>query len=77
MKATDREITFEIERHIGVIGISPTGWRKELNMVAWNGNPAKYDIREWDEDHVHMSRGITLNKEELETLKDLLNSNEL
>lgn len=39
-KEKDREITFELEEHVGIIGISPTGWKKELNMVAWNLEPA-------------------------------------
>jgi len=76
-KEKDREVTFQVEEHIGVIGVSPTGWKKELNMVSWNGNPAKYDIREWDEDHSHMSRGITMNKEEVKALTEILNGLQL
>jgi len=76
-KEKDREITFQIEEHIGVLSTSQTGWKKELNMVAWNGNPAKFDIREWDEDHTHMSRGITMNRDETKSLKQLLNGLEL
>jgi hypothetical protein len=76
-KEKDREITFEVEQHVGVIGTSPTGWKKELNMVAWNGTQAKYDLREWDEDHTHMSRGITMNKEEIKSLTEILKGLEL
>lgn len=76
-KEKDREITFEVEQHIGLIGTSPTGWKKELNMVSWNGTQAKFDIREWDEDHTHMSRGITMNKEEIKSLKEILSVLEL
>ena len=71
-KEKDREVTFSVEEHIGVIGVSPTGWRKELNMVSWNGNAAKFDIREWDEDHSHMSRGVTMNKDEMKSLSELV-----
>ncbi len=71
-KEKDREVTFAVEEHIGVIGVSPTGWRKELNMVSWNGNAAKFDIREWDEDHSHMSRGVTMNKDEMKSLSGLV-----
>ncbi len=70
-RAQERELTFEVEEHIGVIGISSTGWRKELNVISWNGNLPKFDIREWDEDHSHMSRGITMTKDELKALKEL------
>ena len=77
VKEKDREVTFEVEEHIGLIGVTSTGWKKELNMVAWNGNPAKYDIRDWDEEHSHMGKGITLNKDEVKTLLELLNGLEL
>lgn len=66
------EIKFEITEHIGVIKENPTGWKKELNLVSWNGNPAKYDIRDWDPEHEKMSRGITLTKEEASMLYTLL-----
>ena len=67
-------VTFEIQRHVGVISSYPTGWRKELNLVAWNGNATKIDIRDWDPEHDHMSRGVTLHKDEALKLKDLLNA---
>ena len=54
----DREVTFEIVEEIGVIATHSTGWKKELNLVSWNGGQAKYDIRDWDPDHERMSRGI-------------------
>lgn len=73
-KGKDQEITFEIEEHFGVINVSPTGWKKELNLVSWNGNVAKYDLREWDEDHSHMSKGVTLFKDEVKALTEILNS---
>lgn len=73
-RGKDQEITFEIEEHFGVINVSPTGWKKELNLVSWNGNAAKYDLREWDEDHSHMSKGVTLFKDEVKALTEILNS---
>ncbi len=73
--AEKNEFTFEIVEKIGVIQTYASGWSKEINLVSWNeGNP-KYDIRDWDEDHLHMSRGITLHKEELEALKKILDEN--
>lgn len=66
------EIVFEIKEHIGVLSSYATGWTKELNLVAWNGAPEKYDLRDWDPDHEHMSRGITLHKEEAEKLCEFL-----
>ena len=41
-------------------------------MVSWNGKEAKYDIRDWDAEHEHMSRGITLKPDEMETIVNLL-----
>jgi len=66
------DVTFEIKEHLGVISAYPTGWKKELNLVAWNGNGAKYDLRDWDPEHEHMSRGITLHKDEAQKLLELL-----
>lgn len=62
------KILVEIERHIGVLQTRPNGWRKELNIVSWNNEKAKYDIREWSPDHTRMSRGITLTEEEFANL---------
>lgn len=62
----------EIKKHIGVLSEKSNGWKKELNIVAWNGNEAKFDIREWSEDHERMSRGITLTNEEAKELKEAL-----
>lgn len=65
-------ITFEIIKQIGVISESPTGWNKELNIVKWGDREPKYDIRDWDEEHMRMSRGITLHEEEAIKLGELL-----
>lgn len=59
---------FEIKKHIGVLNTRPSGWRKELNIVSWNGGEPKYDIREWNETHEKMSRGTTLTEEEFAEL---------
>lgn len=66
-------IKYEIKKEIGVISESPTGWRKELNLISWNDKEAKYDLREWAPEHEKMSKGITLTKEELISLRNILN----
>lgn len=66
------EIKFDITEHIGVLSESAKGWRKELNLVSWNEKPPKYDLREWSPDHEKMGKGITLSKEEMAKLKELL-----
>jgi hypothetical protein len=71
------EIKYEIIKKIGVLSKSASGWAKELNLISWNERDAKYDIREWSADGVKMGKGVTLSKEELLALKDLLNKIEL
>ena len=68
----DREVRFEILEHIGVLSTHSTGWNKELNIVRWNGGQPKYDIRDWDLDHEHMSRGVTLHEKEMRQMFDLM-----
>ena len=64
------EFTFEIEEHLLVLSENDKGWTKELNRVAFNGAPAKYDIRTWSPDHSKMGKGITLSNEEFQVLLD-------
>ncbi len=71
------ELTFEITKHIGVISESSRGWTKELNMVSWNEREPKYDLRECNPDHTRMGKGVTLTEEEIETLRKLLNGEEI
>ena len=66
------QITFEIKEHIGVLRVYHTGWKKELNLVSWNGNAPKYDIRDWDPAHERMSRGITLSEKEMGRVRQML-----
>ena len=77
MKDTRNEIRFEIIEHIGILEQHQTGWNKELNVVSWNGNPAKYDIRDWSADQSRMSRGLTLNEQEMKSLIELTANREL
>ena len=67
----DKKISYEIKEHLGVINKSGSGWNRELNLVSWNGNDPKYDIREWDEFHEKMSKGITLTPWEMRKMTDL------
>ncbi len=71
------DIKYEIVKKIGVLSKAGSGWSKELNLVSWNDREAKYDIRDWSADGSKMGKGVTLSKEELSALKELLNSIEL
>ena len=66
------EIRFDIKQHLGVLSASNRGWNKELNLVSWNGGNAKLDLRDWDETHEKMGKGVTLTPEEAEKLYELL-----
>lgn len=66
------DLKFEITEHIGVLSSNEKGWSKELNLVSWNDRDPKYDLRDWSPDHTKMSKGVTLTKEELNALKDLI-----
>ena len=71
------DIKYEIVKKIGVLSKSASGWAKELNLVSWNDREPKYDLRDWSADGQKMGKGVTLSREELVTLKELLNSMEL
>ena len=63
----NNDVTFEIMEHIGVIDVvdgRDEKWTKEVNVVAWNGGKPKIDVRDWNENHDRMSRGITLTEEQ-------------
>ena len=66
------DFKFEIKKEIGVLSTSTKGWKKELNLISWNGGAPKYDIREWSPDHEKMGKGVTLTAEEIAELKMLL-----
>jgi len=71
------EIKYEIIKKIGVLSTSASGWSKELNLISWNDRDPKYDLRDWSADHEKMGKGVTLSKEELLALKELLNNIEI
>lgn len=68
------DIKFEIKESLGVISESSKGWKKELNLISWNDKEAKYDLREWSPEYEKMGKGVTLSREELGKLKEILNS---
>ena len=68
------EFKYEIVENVGIISSGARGWNKELNIISWNDREPKFDIRDWTEDHSRMGKGVSLTKEELIALRDLLNS---
>ena len=70
-----KEFSYEVVEEIATIGEpTPSGWTTQLNLVSWNGNEPKLDIRPWNEDSSRMGKGISLSKEDATELANLLNS---
>lgn len=66
------KVEYEIVQVIACLETEDSGWTKELNLISWSGREPKYDIRSWSPDRNKMGKGVTLSKEALEVLKDVL-----
>ena len=66
------DVKFEIKEELGVLSESSKGWKKELNLISWNGAAPKFDLRDWAPDHEKMGKGVTLTAEEAQELYSLL-----
>lgn len=66
------DIKYDILEELGVLSESAKGWKKELNLISWNGGTSKYDIRDWAPQHEKMGKGITLSKDEIKELYKIL-----
>lgn len=71
------DLKYEIKETLGTLSESSKGWKKELNLVSWDDKEPKFDLREWAPEHEKMGKGVTLSREELKVLKELLNTMEL
>ncbi len=71
----DRPFNYEIRERIAVLSQSGDT-SKELNLISYNGSPAKYDLRTWRraDGEEKLLKGLTLTAEEAQTLKEALNS---
>ena len=66
------EFKYEITQELGVLSESKSGWTREINLISWNGADPKFDIRDWSPDHEKMGKGISLNADEVDKLKKIL-----
>jgi hypothetical protein len=66
-------IKFDIVKHFGVISEEKSGWKKELNLISWNGRIPKLDVRDWAPGHERMGKGVTLTEAEAAELAKLIN----
>jgi len=73
MAYEDEEIECEIIESYGKFSEGNRNWNKEVNLVSWNGRPAKIDIRSWQKNHEKCGKGIAITKAEAEELVKLLN----
>lgn len=68
------EIKYEILKVFGTLD-SDSKMPKELRLISWNGKAPVYDLRGWgtdDEGNVTMTKGVTMDGEELQSLFDIL-----
>lgn len=64
---------YEIKERLGVISQTESGdFTTEVNIISYNGNTPKVDIRKWDRRTDKMLKGISLTIEEAQTLRDTL-----
>ena len=66
------EFKYEIQENLGTISEAATGWAREVNLISWNEGKPKYDIRDWAPEHAKMGKGISLTREELEALYEVI-----
>ena len=67
-----QDIPYDIIKEIAVLSKSVTGYTKEINLISWNGNEPKYDIRSFSPDRGKCGKGITLTDKEAEMLLKVL-----
>jgi hypothetical protein len=67
-----REFSFEIVQELAVLSENAKGWTKELNLVSFNDEEPQFDIRTWSPGHEKMGKGVRLNQEEFEKLREAI-----
>ena len=65
------KFTYEITEELGVLS-AKGGWALELNRVSWNHRTPTYDLRKWTDTHDKMGKGVTMSKDELRSLYEIL-----
>ena len=74
MAENEKTVSWEIKEHLAVLRENTSGWKRELNIVSWNDGPARFDIREWNEDHTRMTRGVTMSMDEGKKICDMMHN---
>ena len=68
------DFSYKIIRNITTIS-QRGNWALELNLISWDGRPATFDLRKWNDDHTKMSKGISLTRDEVKALGKFLIDN--
>lgn len=66
------DIRCTIKKPIAVLSENEQGYTKEVNLVSWNDNAPKLDIRQWHPGRERCGKGITLSDEEGRNLYEAL-----
>lgn len=74
MRSDTKDYGWEIIKELGVLSETKSGWRRELNLVSWDGNKPQYDIRDWNPDHTKMSKGVSLSEKQFDKLKYIISN---
>lgn len=72
-------INYTIEKNLATFSKSDNGYSLELNLISFNGNPAKYDLRRWlrVNGQAKMLKGIALSKDEMSNLFKFLEETDI
>ena len=74
-----KEIKCKIVKHFGDLSDPNETYVKELNLIEWGNNGAKYDLRTWKHNketgEVTAGKGLTLSSNELKELFKILKNN--
>lgn len=69
-----KQLTKKIIKDFGTFGDKDASKVKHLTLTEWGDYKAKFDLRAWDSDMDKCGKGISLSKEEIIELRELLNS---
>jgi len=72
-QSKDSDFTYEIKKHIATLSTNRfDNTALELNLISYRGAEPKLDLRKWKKDTNQLLKGVTLNREEAEKLKNAL-----
>lgn len=61
MSVNHSDFSYKIVEHIAVLSVDTKGWRKEINLISFNGKTPLIDIRTWSPEN-RLGKGVTLNE---------------